>query len=302
MPKDAGRKDGAATGAVSGEGWHLTRQLLAFAHSAAIAAIAIVAVALLSTGAGFAFQLSFEVLPATFSPAIAKVREQPPVAAGEPELSTALLEAYVERQKKLRAFDGFDAASPSALTEDVLLGYIARQRNEALEAIGIQVDHPDLTASMLEAYARDSFVPTVKKVRRAKDETLCLTQAIYYEARGESETGQWAVANVIINRALSKRFPATLCGVVFQNADRGRYECQFTFACDGRPDIGTERRAWARAARLAETAYRDFAAGKRPGVLPSSALYYHTTSVAPKWSYSFRRVAAIGAHIFYAPL
>jgi spore germination cell wall hydrolase CwlJ-like protein len=250
-----------------------------------------------------AFQLTFEVLPATFSPTIAKVREQPPIVEeAQPRLTEALLQAYVARQQQLEAFDAFDVAPQTELTEDVLLSYIAKQRNAALEAIGIQTDQPALTAGLLDSYVQTGFEPTTKRVKHAKDETLCLAQALYHEARGESEAGQWAVANIIINRALSKRFPSTLCGVIFQNADKGRYHCQFTFACDGRSDMGSERKAWSRAVKMAQAAYQEFRVGKRPGVVPNSALYYHTTAVAPKWSHTFRRVAAIGAHVFYAPL
>ena len=277
----------------------MTRQLWAAARNAVIVALAI---ALTGATPAFSFQLKFDVLPATFSPAIAKVRAQPPIVEVEPRLTEQLLQAYVERQQRLKAFDGFTVTVTRVeLTEDVLLGYIARQRNRALEAIGIATDPPALTAEVVSAYARDDFVPTVKRVKQAKDETLCLAQALYHEARGESETGQWAVANIIINRAFSKKYPKTLCGVIFQNAGQGRYKCQFTFACDGRSDMGSEKRAWNRAVRMAQAAYQEFREGKRPGVVPDNALYYHTTAVAPKWSYTFRRVAAIGAHVFYAP-
>jgi spore germination cell wall hydrolase CwlJ-like protein len=88
--------------------------------------------------------------------------------------------------------------------------------------------------------------------------------------------------------------------VVFQNADKGRFKCQFTFACDGRSDFGTEQGAWKRASKMAQVAFREFQAGERPGVVPNSTLYYHTTAVAPNWSNKFNRVAAIGSHLFYA--
>jgi len=249
-----------------------------------------------------AFDLDLKILPASFSPAIAKVRAQPPLVDRQVELTSELLQAYVDRQQKLKSFDGFDVEPDSSLTETVLLSYIARQRNDALEAIeDAEIERKRaLTADVLVEYAQDSFVPTVKRLKQAEDEVLCLTQAIYHEARGESESGQLAVVNIIINRAMSKKYPNTICGVVFQNADKGRYRCQFTFACDGRSDFGTERKAWNRAAKLAGDAYREYRIGQRPGVLPSSAMYYHTTAVAPKWSHTFRRVAAIGSHVFYA--
>jgi spore germination cell wall hydrolase CwlJ-like protein len=99
---------------------------------------------------------------------------------------------------------------------------------------------------------------------------------------------------------MSKKYPSTICGVVFQNADKGRYKCQFTFACDGRSDMGRERTAWNRSAKMAEDAFYEFQKGERPGVVPDSVLFYHTTAVAPRWSHTFQRVAAIGSHIFYA--
>lgn len=249
------------------------------------------------------------VTPAELTPSLAASRLQPsPVplrpsfSANQPALTNELLAAYVERQQELKSFDAFTVPAPRTLTQDVLLGYIDRTRgtNLALDAIDTMTTQPALNGDMLEVYAQKKFVPTAKKLKLSKDEQLCLTQAIYHEARGESEAGQWAVANVIINRAMSRKFPSTLCGVVFQNADRGLYKCQFTFACDGRSDFGTEQGAWRRAVKMAQVAYREFQSGDRPGVIPNSALYYHTTSVAPSWSNKFSRVATIGAHVFYA--
>jgi len=248
------------------------------------------------------------VTPAELTPELAASRLAPPpvalrgsFSAVQPELTNDPLAAYVKRQQELKTFSGFDAA-PAELTQDVLLSYIDRTRgtNLALDAIDTMTSQPALNGDMLEVYAQKKFVPTGKKLKLSKDEQLCLTQAIYHEARGESEAGQWAVANVIINRAMSKKFPTTLCGVVFQNADKGRYKCQFTFACDGRSDFGTEAGAWSRATRMAQVAFREFQVGDRPGVVPNDALYYHTTAVAPSWSNKFDRVATIGSHVFYA--
>ncbi len=245
--------------------------------------------------------LNFLIVPATFSPAIAQIRATTPPVDDQPRLTTEMLEAYVQRQQQLKSFNGF-YVKPQQLTETALLGYIARQRNPALDAIAHAdlTPGPSITADVLADYAEQKYVPTIKRLKHTEAEELCLAQAIYHEARGESADGQMAVANIIINRALSKKYPSTICGVVFQNADKGIYRCQFTFACDGRSDLGKDSKAWGRATRLAEEVFRDFQQGKRPGVVPSNALYYHTTAVAPKWSRTFHRVAAIGAHIFYA--
>jgi spore germination cell wall hydrolase CwlJ-like protein len=263
---------------------------------------ALAVIVALMTGRVAAGDLGFTIVPATFSPAIAQIRATTPPVDAPPRITDEVLAAYVARQQQLKSFDGFSVKAQPALTETVLLGYIARKRNPALEAIDSAeiTPVPALTPDIVADYAHSKFVPTVKRIRHVQSEELCLAQAIYHEARGESDQGQMAVANIVVNRALSAKYPSTICGVVFQNADQGLYKCQFTFACDGRSDMGTERGAWNKAARLADVAYREFQQGKRPGVIPGNALYYHTTSVQPRWSQTMRRVAAIGAHVFYA--
>lgn len=269
-----------------------------------------------------------EVQPALYSPAVhtestsSNAALAPTPAA--PSLTPDVLAAYVARQQAKKGFDIFGEPPAPVLTSAVVSAYAATHyQNAALTAIdtaaapalvdvNFMVPGPDTAASeaivpsvtedMLANYARHRFLPTAKKVAIANKERGCLSTAIYHEARGESDDGQWAVANVIINRAMSKRFPATMCGVVYQNVGEGRFRCQFTFACDGQPDAANERRAWAKANRIASAAYSEFQHGQRPGLLPRSALYYHTRSVSPNWSTAYRQVAQIGAHVFYAPL
>ena len=166
---------------------------------------------------------------------------------------------------------------------------------------------PSITPQSLAAYVAKSFVPLQKRIETARDERLCLAQAIYHEARGEPEAGQWAVAEVVLNRVASARYPASICGVVFQNATAGLNRCQFSFACDGRSDMGGDgnrivRESWVRANLIAFAAYRDHRAGNYAQKLPTNALFYHTASVSPAWSQSYQQVAQIGAHVFYAPL
>lgn len=275
--------------------------LRVFTHALAVAVAAFSLQATVISASAEELDASL-VVPVAFSPTLETKREEF-LASTQPQLTNEFLQAYVDRQHQLEKFDGFDVPAPQAeLTEAVLMGYIARRQNQALDAIESAdlSNGPMLTASVLTDYARDGFVPTTKRVKLADDERLCLTQAIYHEARGESREGQLAVANVIINRAMSKKYPSTICGVVFQNADKGRYKCQFTFACDGRSDMGRERAAWNRSMQMADDAFYEFQRGERPGVVPNSVLFYHTTAVAPRWSNTFRRVAAIGSHVFYA--
>ena len=119
-----------------------------------------------------------------------------------------------------------EAEDVAMLTPDLLLGYAAVDGEAARFQHDISFEpqnwlkppEPQLTAADVGAFAKD-YVPTQKRVQQARHERECLAQAIYHEARGEPEMGQWAVANVILNRVVSKRYPATICGVVFQNAD-----------------------------------------------------------------------------------
>ncbi|HEY2894910.1 MAG TPA: cell wall hydrolase [Pirellulales bacterium] len=236
-------------------------------------------------------------------------------------LTQAILAAYVARQQAQKGFNIFGDAPQPQLTSAVVSAYAAThyRTNAALDAIDgaaaplgmsfttvaadvspLQDPSSTVTDDMLENYAHHGYVPTERRVAHANDEKLCLSKAIYHEARGEADTGQWAVANVIINRALSKRFPTSMCGVVYQNADQGRYRCQFTFACDGQQDVIRERQAWSKANKIASAAFSEFQHGQRPGVVPGSALYYHTTSVSTNWG--FKQVAQIGSHLFYSPM
>ena len=83
-----------------------------------------------------------------------------------------------------------------------------------------------------------------------KKQQKCLAEGIYFEARGEPEAGQAAVAQVILNRVRNPAYPDTICGVVYQNKN-WRNRCQFSFACDGRSEVIAERSQWDDARRIA---------------------------------------------------
>jgi spore germination cell wall hydrolase CwlJ-like protein len=121
----------------------------------------------------------------------------------------------------------------------------------------------------------------------------CLTQAVYYEAASEPLAGERAVAQVVLNRLRSPRFPKTVCGVVYQGAAQ-RTGCQFTFTCDGSLARPPNPRLWTRAQGVAQQA---LAGSVQPAV--GDALNYHADYVAPAWSQSMAKVAQIGLHIFY---
>ncbi len=121
----------------------------------------------------------------------------------------------------------------------------------------------------------------------------CLAEALYFEARGESVRGQFAVAEVIMNRVESGRFPDTLCGVINQGTGK-RYQCQFTYTCDGHKEVINEKRAYERVSKVARAALDGIAKKMTAG-----ATHYHTKAVRPSWSRVYKETARIGVHIFY---
>ncbi|ESQ87858.1 hypothetical protein ABENE_16590 [Asticcacaulis benevestitus DSM 16100 = ATCC BAA-896] len=126
-----------------------------------------------------------------------------------------------------------------------------------------------------------------------RSDSDCLTQAVYYEARGEGTDGMRAVAQVILNRVRHPAYPKSICGVVYQGATQ-RISCQFSFVCNGAMGAPVETSAWRRAKKVSEAALAGY-------VMPSvgTSTSFHTTGVKPGWSGTMERVAQIGTHIFY---
>ncbi len=167
-------------------------------------------------------------------------------------------------------------------------------------AIGEDALTPDLLASYVSS---PGFRLTEERKALAAEEVYCLGQAVYHEARGEPDRGQWAVASVILNRVESWQYPDTVCGVVFQNAHMPN-RCQFSFACDGRSDEGgygniIDRQSWVKSHLIAQIAYNKFLRGVRHEDGLTTAMHFHTKSVQPQWASAYAAVATIGAHIFY---
>ena len=121
----------------------------------------------------------------------------------------------------------------------------------------------------------------------------CLTQAVYYEAAGEGTDGGRAVAQVVLNRMHHPGYPASVCGVVYQGADRTT-GCQFTFTCDGSLLRAPVAALWTRSRKIAE----DALAGKVFAPI-GHATHYHADYVLPYWADSLDKTVQIGRHIFY---
>ncbi|TPQ34477.1 cell wall hydrolase [Bradyrhizobium guangdongense] len=130
---------------------------------------------------------------------------------------------------------------------------------------------------------------------RAKSEK-CLAEAVYFESRGEAVRGQIAVAQVVMNRVFSGKYPDTVCGAVYQNKHR-HLACQFTFACDNNADVIREPEMWERAKKIAK-AMLD---GKIWLPEVGKSTHYHAYWVRPSWVAEMKKMYKTGVHTFYRP-
>ena len=146
-------------------------------------------------------------------------------------------------------------------------------------------------------------------------ELYCLAMNIYFEAKSEPIAGQYAVADVVLNRVNDARYPNSICEVVLQGPVREswktkkdpdlpkeerkfnpvKHKCQFSWYCDGKADKVRDGDAWRKAQ---EIAYRIVNESKFRGVTESST-HYHATYVSPKLAPQLDLVGRIGTHIFY---
>lgn len=184
----------------------------------------------------------------------------------------------------------------------LLLAGQAHAESTAAELIGqekraLQNMKEDRLASLLKpgagkfAYSRQ-WVDAQKAVK-GDAEWRCLSEALYFEARGESLAGQIAVAEVILNRVDSRSYPDTVCAVVQQGQER-RNACQFSFICDGKAERIGNRKVFEKLGKVSWLMLQG-----KPRVLTGEATHYHNLSVEPRWSKRLHRTARIGDHIFY---
>ncbi len=151
-----------------------------------------------------------------------------------------------------------------------------------------QFDAPAPAASV-------SYFDLVHDTRAYVQQRTCLSQAIYYEARAERLPGRLAVAEVVLNRVESSRFPDTICDVVYQGSEKGR-GCQFSFVCDGSMRHEVDEKSWRKAQALAEHVLLGFSAQRN---VSGDATHYHADYVSPIWAKRLTPTAQIGAHRFY---
>lgn len=132
------------------------------------------------------------------------------------------------------------------------------------------------------------------KAGNMQREAQCLAEAVYFEARGEAEAGQAAVAQVVLNRVKSGLYPSSVCGVVYQNRHRFK-ACQFSFACEGRSLRITDQHSWRTAVRVADQVM----AGTMYNAEVGGSTHYHANYVRPFWASRLKKMDVIGRHIFY---
>ncbi len=159
-----------------------------------------------------------------------------------------------------------------------------------LDAMKLNAATPN-ASQYLRVAAPFVFKPATAEDRRRA--LRCLTQGVYYEAALEPTAGQEAVAQVILNRVRDPNYANTVCGVVFEGAERTT-GCQFSFTCDGALSQAPVGWAWERAKRVAERAL----AGEVSAAV-GTATHYHADYVHPWWSPTLNKLTQIGAHIFY---
>ncbi len=159
--------------------------------------------------------------------------------------------------------------------------------------------------TMAQARASNALVPIAIDKRRPAERfrfhggpaarqqaTECLATVALYEA-GDDRDGQRAVIQVVLNRVGARGFPKTVCGVVYQGADR-KTGCQFSFSCDGSQARRPETTGWEPARDVARRALAGYVYAP-----VGRATHYHTDWLVPYWRSSLVKVAQVDSHIFY---
>lgn len=187
-----------------------------------------------------------------------------------------------------------DAISRS---DRVLIASLAIVLATASAAIGASLAYrPSTEKAVAAAPAPAPVVQAPQDAIRAQllREHRCLSEVMYYEARGEGEAGEKAIAEVVFHRMNHGNYGHSICAVVYEGANR--QGCQFTFTCDGALKKAKQPRAWRQAEALAariltgEVPLRNATGG---------ATNFHSVSVSPIWADTLEKTTQIGNHVFY---
>jgi hypothetical protein len=218
--------------------------------------------------------LGAAMAPSFADPTLAWGTEPAPIEASYIDHAIANVEAGEPEGEALGA--------PKTLAHDIdFSNQVAEHAVATVTGSGPSADLPEQTGGSLA-----SLVDAHGDANVGDSEMECLAGAIYFESKGEPLAGQLAVAEVIINRTKSGKYPTTLCGVVKQPS-------QFSFVRGGRmPPIAKDSAAWRKAVAIAHIARNELAESPVP-----SATSFHATYVSPRWR--MKRLATVGRHVFY---
>ena len=188
-----------------------------------------------------------------------------------------------------------DRAYDDGETREALAALAAEDARAAADVSGARSQAiTDLLVTDFGGVIDLSAIHGVRVGKRSR-QWRCLTEALYFEARGENLVGQVAVAEVILNRVDSKSYPSSVCGVI-QQGQSTRNGCQFSFICDGKVEHIGDREAFEELGKVAWVMLQG-----KPRILTGKATHYHAASVLPRWAKRLVRTARIGDHIFYRP-
>lgn len=158
------------------------------------------------------------------------------------------------------------------------------------------------TFATVPVYGDTSGVPAAKELftKTQQPQLHCLAKNIYFEARGDNLAGRYAVADVVLNRVKDRRWPGTICEVIYQgekdsSGNMIRNRCQFSWYCDGIPDVMPNKEKWLEAQNIA---YQIVIKGTFRGIT-EGADHYHATYVNPSWNKHMDYIGRIGAHRFF---
>jgi spore germination cell wall hydrolase CwlJ-like protein len=220
---------------------------------------------------------------------------EPATGVASPHASGSAPTGRAHDEGTMRSLAGATPAVPRAVALSSTTP--AAADNIPIEISVIALPRMGLNASVVarqaKPLARPDYAALIDRNRAAREQR-CLAEAIYFEARSEPEVGQAAVAQVVLNRVRSGLYPATVCGVVYQNRNR-HLGCQFSFACEGRSLRINEPDSWRQAVRIA----RQVTDGTTYLADIGGATHYHANYVRPFWANRLKKMDRIGHHIFY---
>jgi spore germination cell wall hydrolase CwlJ-like protein len=191
-------------------------------------------------------------------------------------------------------------------SDRVLVGALAVVLAAASAAVGAAAStHPytDKSSAAIVQAAPAPVMPTALArkgnsadavMQQLLAEHRCLSEVMYYEARGEGMPGEKAVAEVVFHRMRTGNYGHSICAVVYEGA--GRAGCQFSFVCNNEMAQRKAPGAWREAEVLAA---RILTGEVRLGDTTAGATHFHAVSVSPGWAGDMESTVQIGNHIFY---